>query len=159
MFCLFIRKRLIHLEKEREGEMIESARTRVCAFLHLCVRARPSVCEFVCPCVSHACVSASLHLCRARMPYSMHLFVCCGVDSEESLWSGWNFPAWCSGGRRPFIAECLSLQHLGLHLPVTRPVWDSNLGPPASESGSSATVLSLQLHAMLHACTHACMHP
>ena len=32
-------------------------------------------------------------------------------DSEESfLWSGWNCPAWCSGGWRPLIAGCSSLQ-------------------------------------------------
>ena len=43
-------------------------------------------------------------------------------------------PAWCSGGQRPLIAGCLSLQALGVDLPVTRPVWDSNLRPPASES-------------------------
>ena len=34
-------------------------------------------------------------------------------------------PAWCYGGRRPLIAGCLSLQRLGVGLPVTRPVWDS----------------------------------
>jgi len=34
------------------------------------------------------------------------------VDSEESFWSGWNIPAWCSRGRRPLIAGCLSLQRL-----------------------------------------------
>ena len=107
-------------------------------------------------------------------------------------------PVWCSGGRRPLIAGCLSLQGLGadfftrtewpadrsthgvakghkqnkidtvtnqpcqafwlpvsgqrrhLHppafagqvvgrgadLPVTRPVWESNLGPPASQRTS-----------------------
>ena len=28
------------------------------------------------------------------------------LDSEESFWSGWNSPAWCSGGRRPLIAGC-----------------------------------------------------
>ena len=52
------------------------------------------------------------------------------------LWSGWNFPAWCSGGRRPWIAGRLSLQRLGIDLPVTHPVWDANLGPLASESWS-----------------------
>ena len=45
-----------------------------------------------------------------------------------------NCPAWCSGGRRPLIAGRPSLQRLGVDLPLTRPVWDSNLGPPASES-------------------------
>jgi len=30
-------------------------------------------------------------------------------DSEDSCWSRWKCPAWCSGGRRPLIAECLSL--------------------------------------------------
>ena len=43
------------------------------------------------------------------------------------MWSGWNFPAWCSGGRRPLIAGCLSLQRLGIDLPVTHPAWDSNI--------------------------------
>ena len=43
-------------------------------------------------------------------------------------------PAWCSGGRRPLIAALLSLQRIGMDLPVTRPVWDSKLGPPDSES-------------------------
>ena len=46
---------------------------------------------------------------------------------EGVFWSGWNFPAWCSGGR-------LSLQRLGVDSPVTHPAWDSNLRPPASES-------------------------
>ena len=41
-------------------------------------------------------------------------------------------PAWCSGGQRPLIAGCSSLQRLGMDLPVTHPVWASNLGPPAS---------------------------
>ena len=45
------------------------------------------------------------------------------------LWSGWNFPAWCSRGRRPLIAGCLSLQRLEIDLPVTHPARDSNLGP------------------------------
>ena len=38
------------------------------------------------------------------------LFVCFfggEGDSEESFWSRWNAPAWCSGGRRPLIAGCL----------------------------------------------------
>ena len=48
-------------------------------------------------------------------------------------WSGLNSPAWCSGGRRPLIAGRFSLQRLGVGLPITRPVWDSNLDP-ASES-------------------------
>ena len=54
-------------------------------------------------------------------------------DSEESFWSGRNCPAWCSGGPRPLIAGCLSLQRLGVDLPVTRTVWDSKPRPPASE--------------------------
>jgi hypothetical protein len=33
----------------------------------------------------------------------------------------------------------------GVGLPVTRPVWDSNLGPHASEIGSLTTELSVQL--------------
>ena len=53
--------------------------------------------------------------------------------SEVSLWSGWDFPSWCSGGRRPLIAGCISLQRLGVDLPVLRPVWNSNPRPPASE--------------------------
>ena len=43
-------------------------------------------------------------------------------------------PARCSGGRRPLIAGCSSLQRLGVDLPLIPPVWESNLGPPASES-------------------------
>ena len=40
-------------------------------------------------------------------------------DSEEySLWSGWNFPAWCSRGWRPLITGCLSLQRLGIYKPI-----------------------------------------
>ena len=35
---------------------------------------------------------------------------------EFCLWSGWNFPAWCPGGRRPLIAGRLSLQRLGIDL-------------------------------------------
>ena len=50
------------------------------------------------------------------------------------LWSGWNLHAWCSGGWRPLIAGCLSLQMLGICLPATRAAWDSNPRPPASES-------------------------
>ena len=61
---------------------------------------------------------------------------------------GWVFlvrmecPALCSGGFRLLIAGCWSLQRLGMNLPVTLPVW-SNLGPPASESQSLATELSV----------------
>ena len=69
----------------------------------------------------------------------------CFSDSEVSFWSGWNCPARCSGGRRPLIAECLSLQRLGVDSSVTRPVWDSNLGPPACESRSLTIELSVQL--------------
>ena len=47
------------------------------------------------------------------------------------------------------IAGCLSLQRLGVGLPVTRPAWDSNLGPPASEFGSLTTRLSVQLPELL----------
>ena len=36
------------------------------------------------------------------------------------LWSGWNCPAWYSGGRRPLIAGCLSLHRLGIDSPVRR---------------------------------------
>ena len=42
------------------------------------------------------------------------------------------------------IAECLSLQRLGVGLPGARPAWESNLGPPASEIGSLTTGLSVQ---------------
>ena len=48
------------------------------------------------------------------------------------------WPARCSGGRRPLIAGCLSLQRLGVDLPVTRQVCDLNLWPPGSESRSSS---------------------
>ena len=50
------------------------------------------------------------------------------------VWSGWNFHAWCSRGRRPLIAGCLSLQKLGIDLPVTRPACDSNPRHPTSET-------------------------
>ena len=51
---------------------------------------------------------------------------CCLFDSGESFWSGWNCPAWCSGGRRPliqtqrfldcgFLACGLALHHAALH--------------------------------------------
>ena len=40
---------------------------------------------------------------------------------------------------RGALEACLSLQRLGVGLPVTRPAWDSNLGPPASEIGIGAT--------------------
>ena len=51
-------------------------------------------------------------------------------------------PAWCSGGRRPLIAGCRSLQSLGVALPVTRPVWDSNLGTPHLRTDTLPTKLS-----------------
>ena len=44
----------------------------------------------------------------------------------------------------PSIAGRLSPERLEVGSPVTRPVWDSNLGPPASESRSLATELSVQ---------------
>lgn len=57
------------------------------------------------------------------------------------VWSGWNCPAWRSGGQGPLIAGCCpSLQRLGGDLPVTRPVWDSNSRPPTSESRSLASL-------------------
>ena len=59
-------------------------------------------------------------------------------DSAEFVLVRKECPAWCSEGRRPMIAGCLSLQRLGVGLPVARPVSDSNLGPPASESRSLA---------------------
>ena len=67
---------------------------------------------------------------------STRLFLAACVDPEESFWSGWNRPAWCSGGQRHLIAGCVSLQRIGMNLPVARPVWDSNPRPPASESRS-----------------------
>ena len=81
---------------------------------------------------------------RSAQAESMLLFF-----SEASFWSGWNCPARCSGDPRPLIAGCSSLQGLGVDVPVTRPVWDSNLGPPASESRSLATVLSGPLRSMV----------
>ena len=53
--------------------------------------------------------------------------------------------AWCSGGRRPLIAGCLSLQRLGMDLPRTCPAWDSNPRPLASESRPQPTELSVRL--------------
>ena len=41
--------------------------------------------------------------------------------------------AWCSGGRRPLIAGCLSLQRLGMDLPGTCPALDSKPRPLASD--------------------------
>jgi len=52
-----------------------------------------------------------------------------------------NCPASCSGGSRPLIAGRLSLQRLGVHLPLNRPVWDFNPRPPASEP----TLLTIEL--------------
>ena len=71
----------------------------------------------------------------------VHLFVLLG----GVFWSGWNFPAWCSGGRRPLIAGCLSIQRLGIDLPVTCPAWDSNLRPPASESRPLTNLASVHV--------------
>ena len=49
----------------------------------------------------------------------MRLFVLLVFDSEGSLYRPDEmFPAWCSGGRRPSIAECLPLQRLGVVLSV-----------------------------------------
>ena len=81
---------------------------------------------------------------RALRGPSLHLFVCC-LNSEESCWSRWDFPVWCSGGRRPWIAGCVSLQRLGVGLHLTRPAWESNLVRPASEIASLTTELSVQL--------------
>ena len=74
--------------------------------------------------------------CYVMLPVSERLLLHVSfADSEELfLWSGWNFPAWCSRGRRPLIAGCVSLQRLGFDLHVNCPAWDSNLRPPASES-------------------------
>ena len=71
-----------------------------------------------------------------KSKYPPHTICCCVLTRRNLFWSGWNFPAWCSGGRRPLIARCSSLQRLGMDLPVTRPVWYSKPGPPASESRS-----------------------
>ena len=54
-------------------------------------------------------------------------------------------PEWCSGGRRPLIAGRLSLQRLGVDLPLARPVWESSPGPPVSES-RSLSQLSYRCH-------------
>ena len=62
------------------------------------------------------------------------LFIVLLFDSQESFWSRWNCPARCSGGRRPLIAGCLSLQRLGVDISVIHPVWDSIPRHPASES-------------------------
>ena len=67
-------------------------------------------------------------------PGPRHVLLC--FPTRRSLLSRWNFPALCSGGRRPLVAGCLSLRRLGVDLPVTRPVWDWNRRPPASESPS-----------------------
>ena len=45
---------------------------------------------------------------------------------------------------RPEALDCRVLypsRGFGVGLPVTRPAWDSNLGPPASEVGSLTTAL------------------
>ena len=59
--------------------------------------------------------------------------------------------------RRPEALECrgFSLHRLGVDLPVTRTVWDSNLGPPATENRSLATELSVPLLASTILCLHA----
>ena len=38
--------------------------------------------------------------------------------------SGLYFPAWCSGGRGPVIAGCLSPKRFGIDLSATRPAWE-----------------------------------
>ena len=89
------------------------------------------LCEFYCI----VCLRfAAPHLSTRAVHLYEHLI--CSMDNRcccfvRRLWSGRNFPAWCSGGRR---AGCLSLQRPGIDLPVTRPAWGSNLRPPASES-------------------------
>ena len=42
------------------------------------------------------------------------LSICLCSTRRGLLWSGWNGPAWCSGGKRPLIAGCSSLQRLDL---------------------------------------------
>ena len=65
---------------------------------------------------------------------SVYLF----LDSAESFLVQTEFP--CVALWRPealdCVARCVYLQRLGVGLPVTRPAWDSNLGPPASKIGS-----------------------
>ena len=75
-------------------------------------------------------IKAEIALGGLQVRACLVLFVLGGVF----LRSGWNFLAWRSGGRRPLIAGCLSLQRLRTDLPVTRPAWEWNLRPPASES-------------------------
>ena len=55
-------------------------------------------------------------------------------------------PAWFSGGLRLVIAGCLSLQRLGVGLPLARPVWDSNLGRPAASESRPLCQLSYRSH-------------
>jgi len=83
------------------------------------------------------CSAAELQLYRRTILLSVF------SNSQEELWSGRNFLARCSGGRRPLTAGCLSLQSLVVGLPAIRPVWDSNVGPPASEIRSLTTELSV----------------
>ena len=91
----------------------------------------------------HAMIAYAIHkmMCHTRLHKPARMIIML-VDSDGYVWSGWNSPVWCSGGRRPLIAGCLSLQRLEGASPVTRP----DLRPPASESRSLAIELSEQLH-------------
>ena len=59
-------------------------------------------------------------------------FLC--FDSEESFLVLTECPCVVLWRPEALIAGCLSLQRLGMDIPITRPVWGSNPGPPASES-------------------------
>ena len=89
---------------------------------------------------THIYIYIYVHMYIHIFTYNLMNYVCvsvacvCCFDSEESLRSEWNFPAWCSGGRRPLIAGCLSLQRLVMDLPLIRPVWDSNPRPSCKVS-------------------------
>ena len=54
-------------------------------------------------------------------PPFRHVF--CSFDSKELFWVRKECPAWCSGGRRPWIAGCSSLQRLGVEFLSCEVAW------------------------------------
>ena len=65
----------------------------------------------------------SISLSRCVYIY-IYIYICIHIyiyRERERERERWNCPAWCSGGRRPLIAGCLSLQRLGIDFPVACP--------------------------------------
>ena len=102
----------------------------ICVYVYMCicmcVYKRINV--YMCICV---CVCIYIYIVTNK--YCGFSCLCCFV-SVGSFWSGWNVLRGAMEARGPSIAGCFSLQSLGVDLPITRPVWDSNPRPPASET-------------------------